>query len=162
MAQQLEFGGQWTQEKLNALSKYLHAYTRIFAKNPKARYFKTTYVDAFAGTGALSGPDIGPLASELVPDLEERMKEYRKGSVTRALEVDPPFHNYVFIEKDADKCKELSALARKFPEKSIKVINQDANAALLQWCRIWTRGENVQWFSWTRLEHQSSGTQLQL
>ena len=134
MAQQLEFGGQWTQRKLDALSKYLRAYTRIFAKNPKARYFETTYVDAFAGTGALSGPDIGPLASELAPDLERWIVEYRKGSVTRALEVDPPFHKYIFIEKDAGKCKELAALARKFPDKRIRIINQDANAALLEWC----------------------------
>jgi three-Cys-motif partner protein len=135
MARQLEFGGQWTQQKLDALSKYLRAYTRIFARNPKAQYFETTYVDAFAGTGALSSPDLGPLARELVPDLEQRIEEYRKGSVTRALEVDPPFHNYVLIEKDVDKCKELSALARKFPDKSIRVINQDANAALLEWCK---------------------------
>jgi|SRR5581483_4505141 len=135
MAQQLEFGGQWTQQKLDALSKYLRAYTKIFAKNPKAQYFETTYVDAFAGTGVLSGPELGPLAIETVPDLEQRIQEYRKGSVTRALEVDPPFHNYVFIEKDADKCKELSALARKFPQKRIRIINQDANSALLQWCK---------------------------
>lgn len=131
MAQQLEFGGQWTQEKLDALSKYLRAYTKLFAKNPRARYFETTYVDAFAGTGTLSGPDVGPLSSEFVSDLEQRIKEYRKGSVIRALEVDPPFHKYVFIEKDADKCKELSALVCKFPDKRIRIINQDANAALL-------------------------------
>lgn len=134
MAQQLEFGGQWTQRKLDALSKYLRAYTIIFARNPRARYFKTTYVDAFAGTGALSPPEIGPLASEIIPDLEQRIAEYRKGSVTRALEVDPPFHNYVFIENDADKCTELSTLARKFPNRSIRIINKDANAALLEWC----------------------------
>jgi three-Cys-motif partner protein len=135
MAQQPDFGGQWTRQKLDALSKYLRAYTRIFSANPRAQFFETTYVDAFAGTGALSAPTLGAFANELIPDLEQRIEEYRKGSVTRALEIDPPFNNYVFIEKDSDKCKELSTLAGKFPDKNVQVVNNDANKALLQWCK---------------------------
>ena len=46
------FGGDWTEKKLDCLRKYFTAYRQIFTTNPKAQYFKTWYVDAFAGTGA--------------------------------------------------------------------------------------------------------------
>ena len=45
------FGGDWTQEKLERVRKYLRAYTTIFARNPRARKLKPIYVDAFAGSG---------------------------------------------------------------------------------------------------------------
>src|SRR5580693_5467481 len=46
------FGGPWTERKLKCLRDYLNAYRTIFTGNPKARYFRTWYVDAFAGTGS--------------------------------------------------------------------------------------------------------------
>ncbi len=41
------FGGNWTEQKLNCVSKYLHAYTKIMNNQD----FNFAYVDAFAGTG---------------------------------------------------------------------------------------------------------------
>jgi three-Cys-motif partner protein len=128
-----EFGGAWTQQKLQVLGKYLHAYTKIFTKNPQARSYVTTYVDAFAGTGVIRRPALGGLA-KLIPGITEAEEEFRKGSVKRALEVKPPFDKYVLIEKNARKCSELKALAEQFPHKHIEVINEDANSALLKWC----------------------------
>ena len=42
-----EFGGDWTQEKLTRIQKYLTAYTTIMNK----QNFRFAYIDAFAGTG---------------------------------------------------------------------------------------------------------------
>jgi len=106
---QEEFGGAWTQQKLEALSKYLKAYTTTFEKNPRAQYYSISYVDAFAGTGSLKRPETGGLA-ELLPQLEIDEEEYRKGSVKRALEIEPPFDEYVFVEKSEKKCKEPRAI----------------------------------------------------
>jgi three-Cys-motif partner protein len=50
------FGGAWTERKLQCLRKYLEAYRTIFNRNPRARYFHTWYVDAFAGTGSRYTP----------------------------------------------------------------------------------------------------------
>jgi three-Cys-motif partner protein len=127
------FGGPWTQQKLEVLSKYLSAYTKIFTKNPKAQFYTTSYVDAFAGTGVIRRPALGGFAS-FFPELAKADEEFRKGSVRRALEVEPPFDKYVFIEKSAKKCKELKAVAEEFPKKKVDVINEDANSALLKWC----------------------------
>jgi len=134
LTNQDEFGGDWTQQKLEALSKYLKAYTTIFKKNPKARYYSISYVDAFAGTGSLKRPELGAFA-ELLPELQNDEEEYRKGSVKRALEIEPPFDRYVFIEKSAKKCKELQTIADAFPRRRIEIIKGDANAAILKWCR---------------------------
>jgi three-Cys-motif partner protein len=131
---QAEFGGGWTQRKLDVLKKYLQAYTKIFKRNPRARFYSISYVDAFAGTGTLRRPALGGLA-KLLPELQENEKEFRKGSVRRALEVEPPFDNYVFIEKDVKKCKELEAISADFPNRKVKIVNEDANSALLEWCK---------------------------
>jgi three-Cys-motif partner protein len=128
------FGGNWTQQKLTVLSKYLSAYRKIFDKNERARYFRITYVDAFAGTGVIPRPEIGSAFAELIPALSEAEEEFRKGSVRRALEIDPPFHRYLFIEKDRAKCEELSAIRGEFPNRQINIVNDDANTALLDWC----------------------------
>lgn len=103
-------------------------------RNAKARFFETNYVDAFAGTGEIPRPKLKGLF-EGDPYMLQVEQEFRKGSVRRALEVDPPFHHYIFIEKDSKKCDELTALAKDFPDRDIKVVNDDANTALLKWCR---------------------------
>jgi three-Cys-motif partner protein len=127
------FGGSWTQQKLEILSEYLRAYRRIFDKNARARHFETSYVDAFAGTGEIPRRKLQGFFKD-DPDLLNAEDEFRKGSVRRALEVEPPFHHYVFIEKDSGKCEELEALKKEFPNHDITIINDDANTALLNWC----------------------------
>jgi three-Cys-motif partner protein len=134
MTRQIAFGGFWTEQKLQVLSNYLREYRKIFEKNTRAQFFEITYLDAFAGTGKIPRAQRTPTPSffpeQTIPD-----EEFRKGSVRRALEVDPPFHHYVFIEKDARKYEELSGLVQEFPNRHVRVINSDANAALVQWCK---------------------------
>ena len=42
-----QFGGNWTDEKLDRLRQYLAAYQQALKEQPFERY----YIDAFAGTG---------------------------------------------------------------------------------------------------------------
>lgn len=53
-----------------------------------------------------------------------------------ALEVEPPFRQYIFIEQDAKRAKELEDLKTRFPQKAqiIKIVQKDANAFLKRWC----------------------------
>ncbi len=129
------FGGNWTQQKLRILSKYLKAYRKIFDKNERARYFRISYVDAFAGTGVIPRPELEGTFAEFIPSLAEAEEEFKKGSVRRALEIDPPFHKYTFIEMNRIKCEELSMFRAEFPDRHIDVVNDDANDALLKWCQ---------------------------
>lgn len=129
---QQEFGGNWTQQKLELLQKYLSAYTRIFDRNERARFFRTTYVDAFAGTGYMQIAERDPgLFNENLHDLDT----YQKGSVIRALEVQPGFDQYLFIEKSPSRCEELNAIKKIHPAKKIEIKQADANSFLTNWCR---------------------------
>jgi three-Cys-motif partner protein len=79
------FGGAWTDDKLGRLEKYLSAYRTIFERNERAQYFKTWYVDAFAGTGTRSVQD-GPAESLFGGDYEDpESQSYRDGSAKIAL-----------------------------------------------------------------------------
>ena len=119
------FGGQWTEEKLEILRRYLDAYTTALKGQP----FDLAYVDAFAGEGYWQ-PNT-PYVEENYADFEE----VRKGSATIALEIDDkPFDRFVFIEKDLDRCESLERLKEEFPTRSIEINNADANDALSKFC----------------------------
>ena len=93
------FGGPWTEEKLNRLKKYLRAYMTIFRQNARASKLRTTYVDAFAGTGyrTLRTEDKGTTLSFLD---DEDVKSFQKGSAQIALETEPSFNRYLFVEQN--------------------------------------------------------------
>lgn len=132
-----EFGGAWTAEKLERVRKYLAAYTTIFAMNPRAQKLATVYVDAFAGTGYRSRRREDQLRTLLFPELAEPEAEaFLKGSAQLALEVEPPFREYVFIERDGKRALELERLKQMFPKKSasIRIVAGDANSYLKEWC----------------------------
>jgi three-Cys-motif partner protein len=134
------FGGDWTSDKLERVRKYLCAYTTIFEKNVRASYFTTIYVDAFAGTGqrAESAGSRGKAAAATLEDEDDSDAEaLQKGSARIALEVDPPFDRFLFIERSAKRVKELETLRRDFPVKAnaIQIERADANDFLKQWCQ---------------------------
>jgi three-Cys-motif partner protein len=127
------FGGNWTDDKLTILKKYLHAYNTALKKQP----FTRIYVDAFAGTGYR----VQRQNQFQVPDLfaesnDQETQELLKGSAKLALEVDPPFHRFVFVESDELKVKELEALKAQHPALAgqIDIIRADANAFLQAFC----------------------------
>jgi three-Cys-motif partner protein len=130
-----QFGGDWTTDKLERLRKYLYAYLTIFTKNPKAQYFTTIYVDAFAGTGHRVGSAKRRRASATLDEgADPEAESFRKGSARIALEVDPSFHRFIFIERDAERVSELEALRDGFPTKYVQIEQGDANAFLKKWC----------------------------
>lgn len=131
-----QFGGQWTEDKLKQLQKYLHAYLTIFKRNKKASWFQTMYVDAFAGTGNRSYEDTSEAASiPLFPD-EADVKGFQAGSVRIALDIEPGFDHYLFIEQNPTYAQELEQLREEFPKKHhhIRVVPGDANQVLIDWC----------------------------
>lgn len=132
-----EFGGSWTHKKLENLKKYLSAYTKIFTTNPKAKFYKTIYIDAFAGTGyrKKKGNDADSL---LLPFFDEvDVQEFYDGSAKIALQNSPRFDKYIFIEQDKERIKSLNTLKSEFPDltKDILIKKEDANKFLLNICK---------------------------
>jgi len=138
------FGGDWTINKLGRIGNYLAAYTQAL----KFQRFRLIYIDAFAGTGYRTVDCTDDRQSLLFPDQAgEEAVELHAGSAWIALETDPRFAEYYFIEQDADKCKELERLKQEFPEKAhdIHIIKTDANIFIRDICMAFR--ENKYWRS---------------
>ena len=127
------FGGQWTINKLDCLEKYLKAYIKIFTKNIKAQYFHTIYFDAFAGKGYIECKD--PKLQELLP-FDNDSQSYLRGSVVRALEINPGFDSYIFVDCNQDCIDELENIKAEYSsEKEIVIVKKDANMYIKEFCK---------------------------
>ncbi len=81
-----EFGGAWTEAKLQALEDYLKAYMTIMRGNPGAQNFRTIYLDGFAGSGRRYAESGNSMQGFLEGFQEPDTLGFCKGSVRRALE----------------------------------------------------------------------------
>jgi len=108
-----EFGGPWTEVKLDAISEYLDFYQNAL----KNLGFETWYVDAFAGTGERNAKVTKGGIFEDAP-LEE-VEEVLAGSAKRALQIRPPFTHYWFSEQRPTRVKALEALREEFASEII-------------------------------------------
>ena len=133
-----QFGGNWTENKLDKIRKYLPAYVKVL-KGKGLKYF---YIDAFAGTGYRELKETESQEGEnqalLLPEFaEEETQRFLDGSARIALQTKPPFNKYIFIEKERNKIAELKKLKQEFPGKSqdIEIVNDDANSYLIGLCK---------------------------
>lgn len=121
-----EFGGGWTELKLGALRDYFKPYLLIIKKYG----FRAIYLDGFAGSGRRYGRD----NQSLFPEFSEVDADgFAKGSPRLAVELDPHFDQYVFIEKDAEYVQELLKLKSEFPSREVSVERAEANQFIKGW-----------------------------
>ena len=143
------FGGPWTEEKLAILKKYLDAYTTALKNQP----FRLIYIDAFAGIGKVE-----------LTSIDEGKKEFIEGSAKIAVDVDDkPFDEYIFVEKDQDRCIQLDLLREANQGKNIQIENEDANDFLQNLQKDWRRYRGVLFLdpfatevAWTTIEKIAS------
>jgi len=111
-----EFGGNWTEAKMEIVVDYAKAYLTIMNKQ---NWVKTLYFDGFAGSGSI--------------DVKEN-SEALKGTALRILDIKEPrpFDIYYFVEKDE---KNKLALQSKIEEtyfgKNIHVVHADCNQKIV-------------------------------
>jgi three-Cys-motif partner protein len=122
------FGGRWSDDKLQALKEYLSAYGQVLSK----RSFDRIYIDAFAGAGTR---EVVQKSEEFLFDeaLAEEEATYRHGSPLIALGIEPAFHRFIFIERDAESIAKLrEEVGTHFPEKlrQVDFRQGDANQQL--------------------------------
>lgn len=104
--------GYWSEIKLEIVRKYAQAYSTVVANDRYIR--KHIYVDAFAGAGL---------------HISKRTGEFVLGSPLNALNVEPPFSEYHFIDLDQEKAEHLRQLAGDRPNTYF--YSEDCNTALL-------------------------------
>lgn len=126
------FGGDWTEDKLARAEEYLKHYNKAL----KYQDFTRKYIDAFAGTGYREVRSEGSGEGLMFPELAEvEVQRFLDGSARRALNVEPGFHNFTFIEKNPKKVEELKKLHHEFPGKAIRIECGDANEWVQAICR---------------------------
>lgn len=130
------FGGDWTTDKLNRVRKYLSAYTTIMRKQKFNQYI---YIDAFAGTGWLTlkqneNSSQSYQLSLFESDQQENPDQALAGSARIALQVDPPFSQYIFVEKDRKRFGDLVQIKAEYPNRNIIIENSDANPFIQDIC----------------------------
>lgn len=156
-----EFGGDWTEQKLAALKSYLQAYRLIFTQNEKAKYYRTIYVDAFAGTGERKEPATSTQNQTLLaPEDLPEINAYKKGSARIALELESPFDEYIFVDRKQDHTQQLATMIEAdYPtlKSRCRVLQEDGPQIIRELClhRNWSQqravvfldpyGMNVEW-----------------
>lgn len=133
------FGGEHTKAKLEALEKYLRAYSTALNRQK----FRLIYFDAFAGTGDIQIADADAALLEGVDDYSP----FVKGSAQRALELGEAFDTYIFVERSRRKIADLKRLRNEHASIAdrIDIRQGDANKELKRFCleTDWRRNRAV-------------------
>ncbi len=105
--------GYWSEIKLDIVERYALEYSRILSnqKNPKLYH---VYIDAFAGSGK---------------HISRTTKDPIRGSPQIALDINPPFKEYYFIDVNGNKIAELNKIVLNRPEAH--VLKGDCNSKLI-------------------------------
>jgi three-Cys-motif partner protein len=104
--------GYWSEVKLDIIRDYAKAYSTILAAQPRLYH---VYVDAFAGAGV----HLSKLRGEGIP-----------GSPLIAVDTEPPFREYHFIDLDGTKTDNLRALFKGRP--NVHIYPGDCNRIMLE------------------------------
>lgn len=124
---------KWTLPKLDAVREYLESYQKALSNTP----FHRVYIDGFAGSGQLDFSHLERAEQPALREWEgegELFQTILDGSVRQALKLANPFHEYIFIEKSPGKANKLRQLESEFPDRTIRIVNQDVNSYLRSIC----------------------------
>lgn len=131
---QKSFGGNWSDEKLAALKAYMQSYCTALKKSR----FELVYIDAFAGSGRAGVEPVDEAGSKDLFDDSAILQEdesYRHGSPLLALECEPPFSRFVFIDRNEQSLNELERQIKgsgQLRGRPASFVLGDANEALQQ------------------------------
>jgi three-Cys-motif partner protein len=128
---QAEWGGPWTEKKLDAFAKYVSAYLTIMKNNT---YWKTIYFDGFAGSGDRKDKANSPVYKQL--KLTEEDERLYKGAAERVLTLPNKlsFDYHYFIDAKEESLKKLETKLselQKTKENTFQYRPGDSNKHLL-------------------------------
>lgn len=111
------WGGPWTEKKLDAFAKYVWSYLTIMKKYP---YWETIYFDGFAGSGSRTKQRKSELYIQL--NLTEEEETIYKGAAERIMNLknDLAFNYYYFIDTNKNALDKLQTKLTSLPESRNK------------------------------------------
>jgi three-Cys-motif partner protein len=106
--------GPWSEVKLDIVREYAQTYSQILSAQNKPR-LQHVYIDAFAGAGVHKS---------------RSTREFVPGSPLNALNVNPPFTEYHFIDINQARVGALQQVAQQWA--NVFVHDGDCNQVLLE------------------------------
>jgi three-Cys-motif partner protein len=127
-----EWGGIWTEKKLDTFAKYVAAYLAIMKKYP---YWKTIYFDGYAGNGNRKDKCKSSLYHQLL--LTEQDEKLYKGAAERVLTLpnNLSFDYHYFIDTKVESLSKLKAKLlnlQKTKDNPFQYRPRDCNQQLLE------------------------------
>jgi three-Cys-motif partner protein len=119
-----QFGGYWTELKMEIVVKYAKAYLTIMNKQ---HWVKTIFFDGFAGSGYIE-------IDEGIIDYDGDNTEKTKGTALRILEISEPkpFDIYYFVELNESNKNELQKEVKSVTNSSnVHIVQADCNQKLM-------------------------------
>ena len=116
-----QFGGNWTENKIEILTEYAKAYLVIMNSFAIRYDWKLLYFDGFAGSG-------------FIKKVNNENHKIIVGASKRILEIEDPrsFDLYYFVEKAEGKATLLAQNTKNiFPKKNVHIVNTDCNEKIL-------------------------------
>lgn len=144
------WGGQWTEDKLDAFEKYVNAYLTIMNSHREKYHWKLIYFDGFAGSGSRND-DSSQAVSELMLDLfkdeyidEEELNTY-KGAAERVLGIKQNgFDQYVFVDKNKNSSQQLKNQLEPFAQgRNLVFQTSDANEQVITLAKAMHQNKNL-------------------
>lgn len=134
------WGGDWTEKKLLAFTKYVEAYLTIINKYKNQNKWETIYFDGFAGCGDRGLSDNIKYNNN---NLFHTFKEYNieekdiivyEGAAERVLNIENKFNYYYFIDSNKDSIDKLKNKLKNFENNDYKLEFRccDANIQILK------------------------------
>lgn len=105
--------GPWSELKIEIIRRYAQAYRQITSRYP----IHASYIDAFSGCGMHARKGTG---------------EAVEGSPLAALQVEPRFDQYYFIDIDNQKSEELAETVRDLRVPNVLIREGDCNRILVE------------------------------
>jgi three-Cys-motif partner protein len=115
--------GPWARDKLDRLGSYLSAYATILARQAWAR---TVYIDAFAAAGraAVRSSDSEHQGKLDLEGGGDETGEVIDGSPRVALDIEPGFNRYVFIERSPQRLAHLRELKTEYTGRREVIVHE--------------------------------------
>lgn len=111
-----QFGGNWTEAKMDIVVSYAKAYLTIMKEQ---KWAKTIYFDGFAGSGVIE---------------TEETNDKMKGTALRILDISEPagFDMYYFVELDEANKEQLEQrIQENYFGRNIHIVKADCNEKLI-------------------------------
>jgi len=122
-----QFGGNWTEEKMEIVVSYAKAYLTIMNQQ---KWAKTIYFDGFAGSGFIES---------------DESEDLKKGTALRILDITEPnsFDLYYFVELDEDFKGNLEKRVREnYFSRNAHVVHGDCNDKLIGLAKYLSNNKN--------------------